>query len=208
MRRISWIGLVGAIVFLVGYFLLSAVPGGGDVEPADFEEFYVTDDRTGTAIAAMFLVTLGTLGLLWLLWELRTGIDSALSRLAFVSGALGLALVVGGAALLEAPSGAQAFSDADFVGAPVAHALAQAGWAAILIGGALFLGLAIALFSAEGRRTGTLVSWVAIAGFVAAVLQLVAFIWLPSLAIPLWFILVALTGIRASTAGSDTRAVT
>ncbi len=208
MRRISWIGLAGAIVFLIGYFLLAAVPGGGDVEPAEFEEFYVTDDRTGTVILAMFLVTLGALGLLWLLWELRTGIGSALSGLAFASGALGLALVVGGAALLEAPSGAQAFSDAEFVGAPVAHAFAQAGWAAILIGGAMFLGLAIALLSAEGRRTGTLVGWVAIAGFVAAVLQLGAFIWLPSLAIPLWFIVVAVTGIRARTAGTDTTAVT
>ncbi len=208
MRRISWIGLAGALVFLIGYFLLSAVPGGGEVQPADFEEFYVTDDRTGMAILAMFLVTLGVLGLLWLLWELRTGIGSTLSGLAFVSGALGLALVVGGAALLEAPSGAQAFSDAEFVGVPVAHALAQAGWAAILIGGALFLGLAIALFSAEGRRTGTLLGWVAIAGVVTAVLQLAAFIWLPSLAIPLWFMLVAVTGIRARTAGTDTAAVT
>jgi hypothetical protein len=203
MRRISWIGLAGAIVFLIGYFLLSAVPGGGEVQPADFEEFYVTDDRTGTAILAMFLVTLGALGLLWLLWELRTGMGSALSGLAFVSGALGLALVTGGAALLEAPSGVQAFSDGEFVGVPVAHALAQAGWAAILVGGALFLGLAIAVFSAEGRRTGTLAGWVAIAGFVAALLQLGAFIWVPSLAIPLWFILVAVTGIRARTAGSD-----
>jgi len=208
MRRISWIGLAGAIVFLVGYFLLAAVPGGGEVESADFEQFYVTDDRTGTAIVAMFLVTLGALGLLWLLWELRTRIGSPLSGLAFASGALGLALVVGGAALLEAPSGAQAFGGAEFVGEPVAHAFAQAGWAAILIGGALFLGLAIALFSAEGRRTGSLVGWVAIAGLVAAALQLVAFIWVPSLAIPLWFILVAVTGIRGNTVGGETRAVT
>lgn len=80
----------------------------------------------------------------------------------------------------------------------MAHALAQAGWAAILIGGALFLGLAIALYSAAARRTGALLGWVSIAGFVVAALQLVAFIWLPSLAIPIWFILTAVTGVRAS----------
>jgi hypothetical protein len=40
---------------------------------------------------------------------------------------------------------------------------------------------------------------VAIAGFVAAGLQLLAFIWIPHFAIPLWVILVGLVGARMTT---------
>ena len=60
----------------------------------------------------------------------------------------------------------------------------------------------LAANSFAGRRTGTLAAWVATAGFVAAALQLVAFIWLPSLAIPIWFLPAAATGVgtRASPA--------
>ncbi|HVL04397.1 MAG TPA: hypothetical protein VM388_00270 [Acidimicrobiales bacterium] len=195
--------MIGSVLFLVGLFLLATVPGGGDVDAAQFQEFYVTDDGTATAILGMFVMTLGCLALLWFLWELRTSIGTPLAGLGFASGATGLALVVAGAALLEAPSGVQAFSDADFVGEQVAHAFAQAGWAAILVGGALFLGLAIAISSLAARQTGALPAWVTVAGFVVAALQLGAFIWLPSLAIPVWFLLAALTAGQRATGSAS-----
>lgn len=199
MRNLRLAGVIGGVLFLVGLFLLAAVPGGGDVDAAEFQEFYVTDDGTGTAILGMFVMTLACLALLWFLWELRALIGTPLAGLGLAAGATGLALVVVGAALLEAPSGVQAFSDAGFVGEQVAHAFAQAGWAAILVGGALFLGLAIAVNSLAARQTGALPAWVTITGFVVAALQLGAFIWLPSLAIPVWFLLAGLTAGRPAT---------
>jgi len=80
----------------------------------------------------------------------------------------------------------------------VAQALAQAGFAAMLVPGSLFLGLGVGVLSYGSRRAGLLSQWVAIAGFVAAILQLVALIWIPSFAIPLWVLLASLAGLRVT----------
>ena len=116
-----------------------------------------------------------------------------------MAAALGLVLIVGGACLLAAPSGVQASSDAGFVGEPVANTMAQAGFATMLISGGLFLGVGVAVLSLAGRRTGVLLPWVAIAGLIAAVLQLAAIIWIPSFAIPLWVLAASIAGKRPPT---------
>ena len=194
MRFGRWIGIAGAIVYGVGFFLVSSVPGGGDVDASDFEEFYVEDENTALPVIGLFVLTLGALALLWFFYELRTTLGTAEGGFGWAATALGLAIVVTGASILAGPSGVQAFSDADFVGAPVAHALAQAGFAAMLVPGSLMLGAGVAGLSFAGRRTGVLVPWVAIAGFVAGALQLFSFIWIPHFAIPLWVILAGAAG--------------
>lgn len=196
MRIGRWIGLAGAIVFLVGFFMLSAVPGGGDVDAADFEEFYVDDERTNIALPAMYLVTLGALAMSWFLYELRETIGSTLARFGGAAALVGLAMFVVGAGAVAGPSGVQEFGDEPFVGASVAHALAQAGWGIALVGGALFVGAGIAALCVAGRSSGRLVAWVAIAGLAVAVLQLGSVIWLPALLIPVWVAVCAGAGVR------------
>jgi hypothetical protein len=95
------------------------------------------------------------------------------------------------------PAGVQVNSNEPFVGNAVAHAMAQAGFGVMLIGGAMFLGLGVGVLAFEGRRLGVLVPWVGIAGIVAGVLQLAGYIWLPMFAIPLWVLIVAVTGLHA-----------
>jgi len=198
MRIARWISVVGAVIYAVGFFLVSSAPGGGDVNASDFEDFYVTDDNTALPIIGLFVLTIGALALVWFFHELRTALGTADAGFGWAVAALGLALIVAGASLLAGPSGVQAFSDAEFVGQPVAHTFAQAGFAAMLVPGSLFLGLGVAVLSLAGRRTGVFVPWVAIAGVVAAILQLVAFIWIPSFAIPLWILLASLAGLRVT----------
>jgi hypothetical protein len=202
-----WIGIAGAVVYGVGFFLVSAVPGGGDVNASDFEDFYVTDESTALPIVGLFVLTIGVLGMLWFFFELRTAIGTGEGALGWAAVALGLTIVVTGASILAGPSGVQAFSDADFVGAPVAHALAQAGFAAMLVPGSLLLGAGVAVLAFAGRRAGVLLPWVAIAGFVAAALQLVAFIWIPHFAIPLWVILACAAGARMTAPAPATASV-
>ncbi len=198
MRLARWIGVAGAVIYMAGFILVSSAPGGGDVDASDFDDFYVRDDNTALPIIGLFLLTLGALGLLWFFHQLRTALASADAGFGWVVTALGLGLVLAGGSLVVGPSGVQAFSDAEFVGQPVAHTLAQAGFAAMLVPGSLFLGLGVGVLSFAGRRAGVLLSWVAIAGFVAAILQLVAFIWIPSFAIPLWVLVASLVGLRAA----------
>jgi hypothetical protein len=198
VRTARWIGLAGAVVFIVGMFLLSAVPGGGDVDAADFEEFYVEDDRTGLALPAMYALTLGALGMSWFFSGLRDVVGSSLGRFGAGAAIVGLALFVVGAGLIAGPSGVQAFGDEPFVGANVAHAFAQAGWAIALVGGALFVGVGIGALCLASRAVGGLTPWVAIAGLVVAVLQLGGVIWLPTLLLPLWVAVAALAGVAAT----------
>lgn len=203
MRVGRWIGAVGAVVYTVGFFLVSSAPGGGDVKASDFDDFYVSDDKTGTVVLGLIVLTLGALGLLWFFHQLRTAIGTADAGFGWGAAALGLALVVGGGSILAGPSGVQAFSDMDFVGQPVAHALAQSGFAAMLVPGSLFLGLGIAVLSFGGRRAGVLAPWVAIVGFVVAALQLFAFIWLPALTIPLWVLIASVVSGLAAPRTAD-----
>ena len=198
-----WIGIAGAVVYGVGFVLVSSAPGGGDVDDSDFEEFYVTDENTALPIIGLFVLTIGVLALLWFFHELRTAAGAGDGAFGWAAAALGLAIVLTGGSILAGPSGVQAFSDADFVGAPVAHALAQAGFAAMLVPGSLVLGAGVAMLSFAGRRAGVLVPWVAIAGVVAGALQLFSFIWIPHFAIPLWVVLAGAAGVRL-TAGAPT----
>ena len=198
MRTARWIGLAGAVIYIAGFILVSTAPGGGDVDASDFEDFYVTDDNTAVPIIGLFVLTIGALALLWFFHRLRSEIAGADAGFGWAVAALGLGLVVAGGSMVASPSGVQAFSDAEFVGQSVAHTLAQAGFAAMLVPGSLFLGLGVGVLSFAGRRAGVLVAWVAIAGFVAAILQLLAFIWIPSFAIPLWIVLASLVGLRAA----------
>ncbi len=196
MRYGRWIGLAGAVIYTAGFFLVSSAPGGGEVETADFEEFYVEDERTVVPILGVFALTIGALALLWFFHSLRAAIATSDAGLGWAATALGLAIVLTGGSLLAAPSGVQAFSDADFVGAPVAHTLAQAGFGAMLVPGSLCLGFGIAVLSLAGRKAGVVAPWVAVAGVVVAVLQLAAVVWLPSLLIPLWVLAAAAAGVR------------
>jgi hypothetical protein len=194
MRVSRWVGVLGALVYAVGFVLVSSAPGGGDPDPSDFQDFYVEDENTILPVIGLFVLALGALALLWFFHELRTALASPDAGFGWASAALGLALVVGGAGLIAAPSAALEFSDFEFVGRPIALTFAQAGFGVMLVPGALFLGLGVGALSLSGRRTGVLVSWVAIAGIVAALLQLVALIWIPSFAIPLWVLLAGIGG--------------
>ena len=196
MRLLRWSGVVGAVVFLAGLFMVSSVPGGGDPDPSDFEKYYVTDDKTGLAIAGLLVLSAGVIILVLFLHHLRTMIATEVTRLAFASGVAGFAVVMVGAALLASPSAVQAFSDADYVGEPIAHTFAAAGFGVMLVGGALLIGLAIAAFSFAGRQTALFPSWVTITGYVAAVLQLAALFYLPFLVAPLWLALASIAGTR------------
>jgi hypothetical protein len=208
VRTFRWIGLAGAVVFLVGMFLLSAVPGGGDVDAADFEEFYVEDDQTGLALPAMYALTLGAIGMSFFFFTLSEVVRSPLGRFGARTAIVGLGLFVVGAGVIVGPSGVQAFGDEPFVGANVAHAMAQAGWSIALVGGALFVGAGIGMLCVASRSAGGLVPWVAIAGIVVAVLQLAGVIWLPTLLIPLWVAVAAMAGVARADAPDRVPAAT
>ena len=205
MRAVRLVGAIGAVVYTIGFFVAGSIPGGGEPEAGDFEEFYVTDDNTATALIGAVLLTLGAIALLWFFHTLRAamaGTDAGFGR---ACAAIGLALIAGSGAILAGPSAVQVVSDGEFVGEQIAHTFAQAGYGLMLVPGALFLGAAVVVLSLVGRRAGVLLPWAAIAGIVAGALQVVSFLWIPALLIPLWVLVTSLAGLRL---GGDRAAAT
>lgn len=188
------VSAVSAVVYTVGFVLVSSIPGGGgDTTTADFDDFYVNDDQTAIPVIGAFLIALGAIGLMWFF---QTATDTSdIGRFGRSAGMLGVALVAASASILAAPAGMQNFGDAEFVGQGVAHAFAAGGFIMMLVPGSLLLGAAIAAICASGRRSGRVPSWLAITGYIAAILQLVAVIWLPSFAVPLWILAAAAAGV-------------
>lgn len=202
MGNARWLGAAGAVLYAVGFVLVSSVPGGGETEAADFEKFYVTDERTTMPLVGLFALSIGALALLGFLHELRGALTDRFGGFGAGVAALGLAVVTVGGGILTGPSGVQAFGDSAFVGESVAHALAQAGFAAMLVPGSLFLGAGVAVLSSVGQRTGVLPKWVAVLGYVAAAFQLVAIIWVPALLVPIWFLVASFTARRSGVPAS------
>lgn len=62
--------------------------------------------------------------------------------------------------------------------------------------------LAVLLFSLHGRRTGAMPAWQAWAGVIVAVLLLASFVAIPAILLPIWTVVLGLTGrsIRTVTA--------
>ena len=207
MRVPRWIGAVGAVIYAVGFVLVSSIPGGGDVDASDFEEFYVTDDNTTLPIIGLFALTIGVLLVLWFFHELRDAIGGSDAGFGWAAGALGLAVVVSGACLLDRAhrgcrrsatrSSSARRSRMRSRRAASRRCSCRARCCSVspspssrppVAGRALFPG------------------WVAVVGYVAAALQLGAIIWIPSFAVPIWIIIASLTATGAAARGSDTSA--
>ena len=199
MRNVKWIGIIGAALYVLAMLVLNAVPGGGPVDAADFDRFYVADQQMSLAILGLFLAGFAAVALLWFLWQLRVAIGTHLAELGFIAGAIGLAQFTVATGLIVAPSGVQLIGGQPFVGAEIAHSVASAGWAIMLVGGAFALAVAVAAFSRAARRTNSLPGWVATTGYVVAAVQVVAAMFVPHFLVPLWFLVVAAVGVEAGT---------
>lgn len=198
-------GLAAGILFGVGWLVMAVVPGGGEVTASDFADYYDSDGRQATAFALFMAMMVACLLVVWFFNELRERLPATvLTRVGYALGVVGAALVLTGSAILMGPTGVQMYSDADFVGVEVAHAIAQSGLFVVLGGGMYALAAAVFTLSLASRRSGALPSWLATVGLVVGVLLLASYIWIPGFLFPIWMILVGVAGMdrQPATAGS------
>ena len=196
LGAVRTLGAVGALLFLASLLILNTVPGGGPVDQVALEQFYVGDGAIWLGLVGAFLIALSAMALLAFVWGVYNTISTPLAQLGFVSAALGVALFTVGGGLIAAPGAAQLIGGASFVGVQVAHAIAGAGWAIMLIGGSWFLALGVAAIAFAARRTGSLPRWVSTAGLITAMLQIGAAFFFPVLVMPIWLLLASLSGFR------------
>jgi hypothetical protein len=92
-------------------------------------------------------------------------------------------------------------------GGDLARQFDQIGFALLLVAGALAAGLFVGMASHLARRSGTLPGWLTIAGYVVAVLQLVASFFFPFLLFLLWVLVASIVLLRRATRAKTTAAV-
>jgi len=200
--RLRVAGVAAGIVFAVGFVMVLMVPGlGGTSTTENFTDFYNSSGKRGLASLLGFVLAIGCWLMVWLFTELRSRLTvSVRSDLAYRLSVVGAAAVMIGAAVELGPAMVQNNSDnSEFVGIPVAHAFAQAGAGAVILGLFTFA-VAVLLCGLEFRRTPGFPPWLGTLSIVFAVLMIGSFFALPGFLLPIWAIVVGIAGQRDTAA--------
>ena len=76
--------ILAAVLFIIGYLIGAILPGGGEVEEADFTDFYEVDASFSTAFLLVLAMLAGSWALIWFVSEVRSRLpDQLLSRIGF-----------------------------------------------------------------------------------------------------------------------------
>lgn len=189
--------LLAAVLFSIGYLVVLVIPGGGEVTAKDFADYYDSVGRKRAALVLALVMIAAAWALVWFFEEVKARLaDDALSRAASSVSLLGSGALAVGALIMLAPTGVALNSDADFVGVPIAHTLAQAGLGVMVFVGMWSLALATALVSVSAHRQALVPRWLSIGGVVASVLMIGSVIWMPGYVFPIWLAVFGLVGMR------------
>src|SRR5947209_6105396 len=172
-----WMGIAFVVLFVVG-FLIFPTPDD-DKDSARWERWWTDSGHRVGAIIGAYLMVLGLLAFVWFMWSLnhrlreRGGMMITFGTL-FVAAASASALV-----RAAIPGGNQFGSTPLPPGADLPRQFNSIGTGVLLLAGALAAGAFVATASYLAHRDATLPNWLIIAGYVVAVLQLVAALFIP-----------------------------
>ena len=140
--------------------------------------------------------------MIWFFTELRgQGGASVRSDVAYRLSIVGAAAVIVGTAIELGPLMVQNNSDnARFVGIPIAHTFAQAGFG-VAASGMVSFALAVFLYGLEFRRAAAMPAWLGVVSLVIAVLLVPgSFFGIGAFLLPVWTIVVGVVAGRAPSA--------
>ena len=199
-NRLTAAGILAGIVFGAGFVSLLLIPGlGGTSKTTNFTDFYNSSGHRGTAAILAFVLLVGSWLMIWFFTELRgQAAGSVRSDVAYRLRVVGAAAVIVGTAIELGPLMVQNNSDnASFVGIPVAHTFAQAGFGAAASGMVSFA-LAVFLYGLEFRRAAAMPAWLGVVSLVIAVLLVPgSFFGIGAFLLPVWTIVVGVVARRA-----------
>lgn len=203
-RYAPWTGVLGVVLWVVGFLILSPGSIAQDATPEQVLAHYQTNG--GPSIAGSFIFMLGTLAFVWFLGSLVSSLRSAegaAGRVASIAFGGGLAMAV--CALLLPSGGVYVALAAGTMSAASADALRHLP-GVFYIGVELFAAVLVGATGLVALRTAVLPRWLA---WVSLLLGLVLLIppmgWVGVLlGVPLWTLTVSLLLIR--TVASSVRA--
>jgi hypothetical protein len=192
---------VTGVVFVVLYIIATFVaktPDSSDPTSAAAAYYHDSGHRNAMVVSA-YLYMVAALVFLVFLVILRQrllaaeGPGAPLTTLAFASGVIATALIIGGAFALGSVPGGVAFGGIDVpTDGSIVLFTQSMGYGMILIGAMWAAALAIFAASLVGHRTGVLPTWAVWLGYIAAVALLFAAIWIPQIALLIWVLAVGI----------------
>lgn len=198
-NRLTPAGVLAGIVFGAGLVSLLLVPGlGGTSKTANFTDFYNSSGHRGAANMLAYALLIGCWLMIWFFTELRARAGTSVrSDVAYRLSIVGATAVIVGAAIELGPVMVQNNTDnGSFVGIPVAHTFAQAGFG-VATSGMISFALAVFLYGLEFRRAAVVPAWLGVFSYVVAVLLLGSFFGVGAFLLPVWTIVVGLAVGRA-----------
>jgi hypothetical protein len=194
-RRVgAWMGIVFVVLFVAGFL---TVPTPDDSSDSDkWARWWTDSGHRVAAVIGTYLIVLALLAFVWFMWSLRDRLRSA-SGMMVTFGSLFVGLTLTSALVRATIPGAKLFGDSPIpADADLARQLDNLGFGLWLVAGALCAGAFTAIASWLAHRDGVLPRWLVIAGYVVAVLQLAAGIFIPFVLFVLWVLVVSIVLLR------------
>lgn len=197
-------GIAFAILFIVGVMLGSDTPEP-DAPDAEWTEWFDDGGHRGLQIVSIFLMALAALALVVFITGLVHRLRAASPhhgavQLAHGSGMILAAMIAIAGIAINQISGAIEFGDAPIPEADTLRIAEQLGYGILLIPGGWFAALTVAAASIAARGTGVFPNWLVTTGYVAAVILIFSFIFIPMVVLPLWVLAAAISVGRRSVA--------
>lgn len=198
MRRngLTIAGIVGGIVFAVGFIAINMIPGlGGTSKTKNFTDYYNSDSERGLATVLGLVLVIGCWLMVWLFTELRVRLAASVrADVAYRLSLVAAAVVTVGTAVELGPTGVQNNQDnSRFVGIAIAHSFTQAGAGAVILG-MLTFAAAVFLNGLEFRRSTAFPRWLGTLSIVFAILLISTYFVVPGFLFSIWAIIVGVAG--------------
>ncbi len=189
----AWMGIVFAPLFIVGTFISPSPKDSSSTQ--EWARLFTSSSHRTAAIVGAYLAVFGLLAFLWFASRLRSRLgDGGGMMLTFGSVFAALGMVAN--LVFAAIAGAKAFTSAPVPPGAFAQQFNSLGGGILVVPGALAAGVFVAIASYLSRREGALPGWLTIAGYVVAVLQLAAVVFIPLLLVPIWVLVVSIVMLR------------
>jgi hypothetical protein len=189
-----WMGIAFVVLFVAGFIVFNTPNKGKDT--AKWTRWWTDSGHRAGAIIGGYLMVLGLLAFVWFMWSLNQRLRDR-GGMMITFGTLFVTFAIVSALVRAAIAGGKVFGDTPVPpGADFARQFDQIGFGVLLLAGALAAGAFTATASYLARRDAILPGWLTVAGYVVAVLQLVAAFFFPFLLFPLWVLVVSIVLLR------------
>ena len=180
---------IAFFVLFVGGFVLIGTPDD-KASAVKWHNWWTDSSHRATAVIGAYLIVFGLLAFVWFLWGLNQRLPRAGMLITF--GSLFVALALVSVMARVAVPGGKVFGGAPIATGDLARQFDNIGQAILLVPGALSAGAFTAVVSYSARREAILPGWLTVTGYVVAVLQLAAGLFLPFVLFVIWVLVVSI----------------